>query len=40
MGYFENRIKFSPDFERYFSITHQYYCAVKIISELIQDSEI
>ncbi|MCM3676898.1 hypothetical protein M3699_24510 [Peribacillus simplex] len=40
MGYFENFIKFSTDFERYFNITHKYYCAVKIISELIEDYEI
>jgi hypothetical protein len=37
MGHFEKCINFSTDFERYFTITHQYYCAVKIISELIED---
>ncbi|MDQ0197479.1 hypothetical protein [Neobacillus ginsengisoli] len=40
MGHFENCIKFSTDFERYFNITHKYYCAVKIISEFIEDYEI
>jgi hypothetical protein len=40
MGYFENCIKFSTEFERYFNITHKYYCSVKIISELIEDYEI
>jgi hypothetical protein len=40
MGYFKNCIKFSTDFERYSSITHIYFCAVKIISMLIEDYEI
>ncbi|WP_312472100.1 polysialyltransferase family glycosyltransferase [Neobacillus sp.] len=40
MSYFENCIRFSTDFERYFNNTHQYYCAVKIISELIEDYQI
>ncbi|WP_181444401.1 hypothetical protein [Bacillus sp. 03113] len=40
MGYFENCITFSTDFERYFTITHKYYCAVKVISELFEDYEI
>lgn len=40
MGYFENCITFSTDFERYFNMTHKYYCVVKIISELIEDCEI
>jgi hypothetical protein len=40
MGYFKNCIKFSTDFERYLSITHIYFSAVKIISMLIEDYEI
>ncbi|MGB3259840.1 hypothetical protein [Paenisporosarcina sp.] len=40
MGYFENHIKFSNDFERYFHITHRYYCALRLISMIHADYEI
>lgn len=40
MGHFENCINFSIDFERYFNITHRYYCVVKLINELAADYEI
>lgn len=40
MGHFKNCINFSIDFERYFNITHRYYCVVKLINELAADYEI
>ncbi len=40
IGYFENYIRISTSFEGDFNITHKYYCAVRLISELFEDYEI
>lgn len=34
VNYFKNPIRFSMNFEKQFEITHRYYCALRIISEL------
>jgi len=39
-GYFKKCIKFSADFITYFTITHQYYCVVKMIEQLSEYYEI
>lgn len=39
-GFFENCLLFSTDYVKNFTITHQYYCALKIINELFRNYEV